>query len=86
MSHFVYMLHSESHDVYYKGESSRPYERLIEHNENLSEYTSDKGPWKLVYLEAFENRTEALKREKMLKRQNRKYIEWLILQTNNILK
>jgi putative endonuclease len=46
MSHFVYMLHSESYDVYYKGESSRPYERLIEHNENLSDYGLCKGPWK----------------------------------------
>jgi putative endonuclease len=44
----------------------------------LGHFTAGKGPWKLVYQEKFETKTEALKKEKMLKRQNRKYIEWLI--------
>ena len=83
MPHFVYLIYSKSNDIYYKGESSRPYERLIEHNENLSRYTAGKGPWELVYLEELENRTEALKREKSLKRQNRRYLEWLIHQPLN---
>lgn len=61
------------------------YKRLEAHNLGMSIYTRGKGPWKLVYIEEFSTRTEALKREKMLKRQNRRYIEWLILQTTNQL-
>ncbi len=85
MKHYVYLIYSEKSNIYYKGESSRPMERLCEHNENKSAYTSNKGPWALVYLEEFETRGDALKREKMLKRQNRKYLEWLIKQPTNIL-
>ena len=85
MSHFVYIIYSSKVDVYYKGESLNPYDRLIAHNSNLSPYTSGKGPWKLVYIEELDNKTEALKREKMLKRQNRKYIEWVLKQSINKL-
>ena len=80
---YVYIIYSVGYDVYYKGESNNPHDRLIAHNENLSRYTAFKGPWTLVYLESFSNRTEALKREKMLKRQNRRYIEWLLQQPTN---
>ena len=83
LAHFVYIIYSESFDVYYKGSSENPFKRLIEHNENLSNYTSGKGPWKLVYVEELIDKTNALKREIKLKRQNRKYIEWLILQPIN---
>jgi putative endonuclease len=86
MSHFVYIIYSKRQDIYYKGESVEPAKRLVQHNENLNRYTSGKGPWELVYVEEFENRTLALKREKMLKRQNRKYLEWLIQQPLNMLK
>ena len=82
---FVYILYSKSYDIYYKGESQFPQKRLQEHNNNLSRYTAEKGPWQLVYLEKLASRTEALKKEKMLKRQNRKYIQWLLLQASNQL-
>lgn len=52
--------------------------RLEFHNTDKSKYTSGKGPWVLVYQEEYETRSEAMKREKQLKRQNRKYLEWLI--------
>ena len=83
---FVYIIYSATHDVYYRGESERPYGRLDEHNNNLSTYTAFKGPWVLVYLEKLENRTAAIKKEKMLKRQNRRYILWLIEQPTNLVK
>jgi putative endonuclease len=83
MSHFVYIIYSSSVDAYYKGETGTPEKRLEEHNANLSRYTAGKGPWIMVYLEELEDRTGALKREKMLKRQNRKYIEWLLEQPIN---
>ena len=82
---YVYIIYSKTKDIYYKGENDRPMERLSDHNSNRSKYTSYKGPWELVYLECFENRTLALKRERMLKKQNRRYIEWLIRQPINLL-
>jgi len=85
MSHYVYIIYSESSDVHYKGEAVDVYKRLEAHNSGMSTYTRGKGPWRLVYIEEFSTRTEALKREKMLKRQNRRYIEWLILQPINQL-
>ncbi len=81
MGHFVYIIYSETKDVYYKGETTEVNKRLEQHNNNLSKYTSGKGPWKLVFIEEFQTRTEALIKEKMLKRQNRQYIEWLIKQS-----
>ncbi len=83
--HFVYIIYSETFGIYYKGETSDISARLSAHNQNKSNYTANKGPWKLVYLEKLSTRSEALKREKMLKKQNRKYIEWLILQPSNTL-
>ena len=68
MSWFVYILYSETHNLYYNGESEFPKERLKAHNNNLSDYTRNKGPWKLMYVEHLENRSEALKREKQLKK------------------
>jgi putative endonuclease len=85
MKYFVYILFSEKNSIYYKGFSETPFERLVEHNENKSRYTSGKGPWKMVYLEEFQVKSQALIREKMLKRQNRKYIDWLIKQPTNKL-
>jgi putative endonuclease len=80
--HYVYIIFSKNAEVYYKGETATPIKRLVQHNQNLSKYTSGKGPWELVYLEELNSRTEALVREKSLKRQNRKYLQWL---SNNLL-
>jgi len=69
-----------SHNVCDKAYHLDVERRLQFHNENKSKYTSNKDPLVLVYTESFVNKTEALKREKMLKKQNRKYIKWLISQ------
>jgi putative endonuclease len=84
MNYFVYILYSSSNDIYYKGFSEDVEQRLIYHNSNKSKYTAHKGPWVIVYLDHFEDKTAALKREKQLKRQNRAYILWLI-QSKKIL-
>ncbi|MBA3663219.1 MAG: GIY-YIG nuclease family protein [Bacteroidetes bacterium] len=78
MGHFVYIIYSETKDIYYKGETSEVNQRLHQHNNNLSRFTADKGPWKLVFIEEFETRSEALKKEKQIKRLNRKSIEKII--------
>lgn len=84
--YYVYIIYSASHDVYYKGYTLGCEKRLEEHNEGKSKYTSGKGPWLLVFVQEYEQKTDALKREKQLKRQHRKYLEWLIGQDVNLVK
>jgi len=83
--HFVYILKSLSEDIYYKGYTTDYLKRLAQHNSNDSRYTSNHGPWELVYAEKCKDKRSALIRERQLKRGNRKYIEWLIKQPSNIL-
>ena len=78
MPHYVYIIQSESTGILYKGYTAYPELRLQEHNHDKSRYTSGKGPWKLVYLEAFQHKADALKREIQLKKSNLNYIRWLI--------
>jgi putative endonuclease len=40
---------------------------VSKHNEGMSKYTASKIPWRLVYFEMYESRTEALKRERQIK-------------------
>lgn len=76
---FVYIIYSEGFDVYYKGITEDPARRLSEHNEDKSRYTAGKGPWKIVYLNNFIDKREALIEEKRLKSLNRQSLEKLIL-------
>ncbi|MBK8921693.1 MAG: GIY-YIG nuclease family protein [Saprospirales bacterium] len=41
--------------------------RLQEHNAGLSSFTSRKIPWRLVYFEDFDDKSDALKRERFIK-------------------
>ena len=83
---FVYIIFSASSNIYYKGFCVNIEKRLRQHNENESRYTAQKGPWVLVFARKFDTKKKALKYEKMLKRQNRSYILWLLEQDYNILK
>jgi putative endonuclease len=76
--YFSYIIFSASSDVFYKGFSSNPQQRLWEHNNNLSHYTAGKGPWTLIYIKEFRTKREALIDEKRLKKLNRRSIELLI--------
>ncbi len=78
MSYFTYILFSPSLNVYYKGITHCIKKRLIEHNKGLSRYTRRTNDWQLVFVKIFDEKSEALIYEKLLKRQNRRYIEWLI--------
>ncbi|WP_347050157.1 GIY-YIG nuclease family protein [Flavobacterium olei] len=75
---YVYIIYSKTFDVYYKGFSENISQRLLYHNDNNSRYTSNKGPWELVYSKAFETKKEALIEELRLKKLNRKSLEALI--------
>ncbi len=79
MAHFVYILQSEKTLGYYVGSSFDPEKRLIQHNSAKSKSTKHGIPWKLVYTEKFDTKSEAVKREYEIKRKkSRKYIEYLI--------
>ena len=69
MNYFVYIIQSLADSSFYIGYTSNIELRLKKHNNGLSRYTSKKLPWKLVYSESFNNKSEAIKRERFLKKQ-----------------
>ena len=85
MPFYVYIIQSLNDSTFYKGYTEYPALRLREHNEGFSTYTSGKGPWIMVYLEAFEIKREALIRERKLKKYSRDKIEVLIQSPKNIV-
>ena len=85
MAWYVYMIQSEVDGTYYKGSSEDPFHRLIEHNSGLSTYTSNKRPWRLVYVEELPSKKDIMIREKKLKRGNSDYFLQLIGGDKNIL-
>ena len=79
MKFTVYLIQSEKDDSFYIGFTSNIEQRLSYHNLGKSRYTSRKMPWRLVYTEEFSTRSEAVKRERFLKKQkNRDFFEKLI--------
>ncbi len=77
------MIFSQSLNVFYKGSTTDVNTRFSKHLEGKSTYTSKATDWKLVFVKRFETKKEALVHEKMLKRQNRKYLLWVINQEYN---
>ena len=75
--YWVYILKNQE-GIYYKGYTTNIEKRLEEHNTGLSRYTSNKGPWSIVYSKTFEDKKDALIEEKRIKRLNVKSIEKLI--------
>ncbi len=67
MNYYVYVIKSEE-GFHYTGMTENLDRRLVEHNiKALSFWTKRGTNWKLLYKEEFDNKTEALKREKWLK-------------------
>jgi putative endonuclease len=64
---YVYILKSKEFRKTYVGITTDFRRRLKEHNSNQSHFTSIYGPWEIVYIEQFERRTEARKKEKYFK-------------------
>ena len=72
-------IYSEKIDRYYTGITDDIDWRLERHNQGWGRYTKRGIPWKVVYTEKFENKSDALKREREIKsRKSRNYIESLI--------
>ena len=83
--YYVYIIESVVDGDYYKGFTINYQRRLKQHNEGKSEFTKTKSPWKLVFVQQFESKTEALIHERKLKKCNKQYLRWLITQPVNIL-
>jgi putative endonuclease len=71
MSCYCYILECAD-GTFYTGWTTDPERRVAQHNKGVgARYTSTRGPVKLVYLETLENRTEAMRRELVIKKMNR---------------
>jgi len=72
MVYFVYILQSESSGRHYCGQTDDLERRLKQHNDpdyHGSKTTKRfKGPWKLIWKEEHPSRSEAMKREKQIKK------------------
>jgi len=80
MQFFVYILLNPD-DRFYIGQTSDLQLRLQRHNEGKVVSTKGRRPWKLVYSEQFDTRSEAMSREKQLKRlKSKKALQTLIAQ------
>ncbi len=65
--YYVYVIESKE-GFTYKGMTDNLEKRLVEHNnKTLSFWTKRGTDWKLIYKEEFDNKAEALKRERWLK-------------------
>ena len=85
MNYYVYIIQSISTEKFNKGFSLNPTKILQQHNEGLSRYTKNFRPWKLVHLEIFNSKTEALIREKKLKKYSKEQINDLMASPKNRL-
>ncbi|WP_445298478.1 GIY-YIG nuclease family protein [Lacibacter sp. H407] len=86
MHYYVYILESEKDGSYYKGFSTDPSIRLVRHNRGETASTRHLLPWKLVYVELMATKSEALVRERNLKKAARERIQALLLHSKNIYK
>ena len=81
---YVYILQSLKDFSFYVGQCDDLDYRMSKHFDGMSKYTATKRPLRLVYFEVFVTRSEALKREKEIKKmKSRKYIEQLISNRRN---
>jgi putative endonuclease len=64
----VYILFSENFNKIYIGYTSNIEQRFLSHNQlSKKGYTVKYRPWRIVYTESFEDKKQAIKREKELK-------------------
>ena len=75
-----YILYSSTLDKYYIGYTGdKLEERLRRHNTNHKGFTGGIGDWKIMYVERFQTKEEAYRREREVKNwKSRKLIEKLI--------
>ena len=67
MEFTVYILFSETKNRYYIGYTSNLEERIIRHNQKSKGFTGNVNDWKVVYIEKYEIKEQALQRELQIK-------------------
>ncbi|MCB0581980.1 MAG: GIY-YIG nuclease family protein [Phaeodactylibacter sp.] len=65
--YFVYVLRSEKADRHYYGHTANLEKRLKAHNQGKVRSTKAYSPWRLIYHETFESKSEAIQREMFFK-------------------
>lgn len=65
--HYVYVLRSKSNNQFYTGYTSNLKQRIEQHNNGDSTYTTHRGPYELIYYEACASKKDATTRETYLK-------------------
>ena len=76
--YYVYILESLADGDFYKGSSGDYVKRVAQHNNGECNFTRTKRPWKLIFVQLFESKKEALVHERKLKRCNKNYLKWLV--------
>ncbi|WP_185215838.1 GIY-YIG nuclease family protein [Sphingobacterium mizutaii] len=75
----VYIIYSPSLDRYYIGFTQDITDRLRRHNSKSKGFTNRANDWIIVYVESFNQKNEAMRREKEIKGwKSKKLIEKLI--------
>jgi putative endonuclease len=64
---YIYVLWSTKINKRYIGSTQDVKKRLKEHNRGSNKFTKGGKPWKVVYTEAYDTKSKALKREIFLK-------------------
>lgn len=81
---FVYVLTNRYHTVYYTGMTNNLLRRIHEHKTKVNNGFSAKyNIDKLIYYEAYDNPTDAISREKQIKKYSRKKKIMLIERMNS---
>ncbi len=77
--YFVYVLWFPKDGTKYIGQTNNLLRRVKQHLDGKVEYTKSRRPFKLIYVEKFLTREEAVKREKYLKsRSGRRYLDKIL--------
>lgn len=71
--YYVYLLRSQKSGTFYVGFTANLERRVAEHNDNGVTATHGKGPWQLVYYEAYMVESQAREREAKLKQYGSSY-------------
>jgi putative endonuclease len=82
--YYVYILANKNNSVLYIGVTSNIHKRLFEHRNAVDKdsFSAKYGLKKLIYIEVYNNPLDAIKREKQIKKWNRKWKEELINEQN----
>ena len=67
--YYVYVIQSDKDKSTYIGHTGDLYKRLIEHNQGKTRSTKSKIPYRLVYFEEFESKTEAIKKRDKIEKE-----------------